>query len=415
MPSTDSSPAHRPSSPEKPHRWVRVSLGLLAVLLLVMAGATALFHEEAHDFSARLEPLTGDDPFYAIPSPVPAGQPGEIVRSEPLAGAPDGASAWRVLYHSRDVHDTDILVSGIIVAPSGPAPAGGRTIVAWGHPTTGAAPQCAPSREDDPFTLMEGLHDLLAAGYVVAATDYAGMGVVTPDSYLVGKTEGQNMLDAARAARHIEDAGAGERLVLWGHSQGGQAALFAAELAPAYTPELTLLAVAVAAPASDLGALFDADVIDVSGVTIGAYAFDAYAKVYAATPGVRLDTILTEDGVAATSRIVPRCLLTETGEIHAIATPVVGRFLKADPATTEPWSGLLDQNTPGSVALTVPLLVVQGKADTLVRPEITAAFVEHERAIGTRVTFIAYPDIDHGLIAMVAMPDVMKWLREMGA
>ena len=90
-------------------------------------------------------------------------------------------------------------------------------------------------------------------------------------------------------------------------------------------------------------------------------------------------------------------------------------FLKADPATTEPWSGLLEQNTPGSVALTVPLLVVQGKADTLVRPEITATFVEHERSIGTKVTFITFPDIDHGLIALVAMPDVMKWLREVGA
>ncbi|HWK79429.1 MAG TPA: hypothetical protein VNP95_01610, partial [Thermomicrobiales bacterium] len=176
-----------------------------------------------------------------------------------------------------------------------------------------------------------------------------------------------------------------------------------------------LLAVAVAAPASELGALFDADVIDVSGVTIGAYAFDAYAKVYAGSPDVRLDTILTADGIAATARIVQSCLLTDTGGIHAIATPVVGRFLKADPATTEPWSGLLEQNTPGSVALTVPLLVVQGKADTLVRPEITAAFVEHERSIGTKVTFITFPDIDHGLIALVAMPDVMKWLREVGA
>lgn len=391
----------------------RAGIAVIVLLLLVMTVATAAFHE-VHHLTARLDEAPGNDALYTIPSPIPAGAPGDILRAEPLAGAPDGAEAWRIVYHSRDVHGSAILVSGIVVAPSGPVPAGGRTVVAWGHPTTGAAPSCAPSREVDPFALIEGLHDLLAAGYVVAATDYAGLGIATPNSYLVGRTEGHNVLDAARAARHIAETGASNRLILWGHSQGGQAALFAGELAPTYAPELALLAVAVAAPASDLGALFEADVIDVSGVTIGAYAFDAYATVYASTPGVRLDTILTPDGIAVTQQVVTRCLLTDTGEIHALATPVVGRFLNADPATTEPWSGLLAENTPGSVPLTVPLLVVQGNADTLVRPEITTAFVAHERALGTRVTYLTFPDIDHGLIALVAMPDVMKWLRALG-
>ncbi|MGC4105799.1 MAG: alpha/beta fold hydrolase [Thermomicrobiales bacterium] len=394
--------------------WLRPVLGLGIAMLLVMMVATVIFHD-AHRFAGDLADHKDVHAFYELPSPVPAGQPGDILRSEPMLGAPDGANAWRILYHSRDVHGKDIVVSGIVVAPAGTVPEGGRTIVSWGHPTTGSAARCAPSLGIDPFDLIEGLGDFLKAGYVVAATDYAGMGVSTPNSYLVGPTEGQNVLDAARAARNIPEAGAGNRLVLWGHSQGGQAALFAGELGPAYAPELTLLAVAVAAPASDIGALFDADVVDVSGVTIGSYAFAAYAEVYADTPGVRLDTILTPAGIAATEKIVSYCLLTEMKKIHAIATPVVGSYLIANPATTEPWSTLLDQNTPGSSPLTVPLLVVQGEADTLVRPYITESFVEHERAIGTKVTFVKFPYIDHGLIALVAMPEVMKWLHEVGA
>jgi hypothetical protein len=43
--------------------------------------------------------------------------------------------------------------------------------------------------------------------------------------------------------------------------------------------------VATAAPATDPAALLDADIGDVSGVTIGAHAFDAYAEVYRDVPG----------------------------------------------------------------------------------------------------------------------------------
>ncbi len=32
-------------------------------------------------------------PFYKIPSPLPAGAPGQLIRSERLLGAPDGSTA----------------------------------------------------------------------------------------------------------------------------------------------------------------------------------------------------------------------------------------------------------------------------------------------------------------------------------
>jgi hypothetical protein len=40
--------------------------------------------------------------FEALPGPMPAGKPGDIIRSERLLGAPDGAVAYRVLHHSTD-------------------------------------------------------------------------------------------------------------------------------------------------------------------------------------------------------------------------------------------------------------------------------------------------------------------------
>ncbi len=127
---------------------------------------------------------------------------------------------------------------------------------------------CAPSNGVDPFLLVEGLPDLIRAGYVVAAPDYPGLGVAAPSSYLIGTSESRSLLDAVRAARQLP-TDAWSTTLLWGHSQGGHAVLFAALQAVAYAPELSVRAAAVAAPAADLGTLLDDDIGNVSGVTIG--------------------------------------------------------------------------------------------------------------------------------------------------
>jgi pimeloyl-ACP methyl ester carboxylesterase len=353
--------------------------------------------------------------FYALPQHVPAAAPGTIFRTQKLHNAPNGSIAWRIIYHSRDLNGRDILVSGLVISPTSAPPKGGRTIVAWGHPTTGAAQSCGPSSNIAPFDLIEGLTTLLKAGYVVAATDYPGMGVAGPDSYLIGVSEGNSVLDSARAARHIAAAHAGSNLLLWGHSQGGQAALFAAQLAPSYSPELHLQGVAVAAPATDLAALLKDDIGDVSGVTIGSYAFQSFSTVYGPTvPGTNLDTILTPAGVKATPVMAKLCLVSGHLVLHAIAGKLLGGYLAGDPATTEPWATLLQQNTPGQTPLTVPLLVAQGDTDTLVVPSTTAAFIAHECSIGTRVTALHIPKTGHGLVALRALPTVMAFFARLG-
>lgn len=334
---------------------------------------------------------------------------GDIVRSEPIENAPDGVTAWRVLYRSTDLDGKEITVSGVIAAPDDPAPAGGRTVVSWGHPTTGAAERCGPSLVADPLATIAGFGELISAGYVVAATDYAGMGAPGPDSYLVGETEGRNVLDAARAAREL-DTGASDRVALWGFSQGGHAVLFAAQEAEDYAPELDVQAVATAAPAVDLAALLDAAVADASGLVIAAYTLDSYSSVYVSTPATDLRTILTPDAAAAVPRLAELCVFDQDAELEDLSRTLVGRFLAADPRSTEPWSGLIAENTPGATELDAPLYVAQGADDTLVRPELTQAFVERQQSLGTDVTSHVLPDADHGLIAYQALPSLLAWL-----
>jgi alpha-beta hydrolase superfamily lysophospholipase len=382
---------------------MRVLAAVACVVVLAIAGCS--------DGRRLVEGAIGEQheaSFYDVPDPLPAAVPGTVVRSEPLPQGPAGALAWRVLYHSRDLNSADIVVSGVVVAPASPAPPGGRTIVSWAHPTTGAAQQCAPSLGVDPFDLIEGLQDLLKAGYVVAASDYPGMGAAGPDSYLIGESEGHSVLDAARAARSLP-SGASDRLLLWGHSQGGQAALFAAQDAATYAPELALRGAAVAAPATDLAGLLKSDIADVSGVTIGSYAFAAFSSVYRDVPGVSLGGILTPAGAAATPAMAKLCLFGQNGELHRIATPLIGHYLASDPATTEPWATLLRQNTPGATRVPVPLFVAQGETDALVKPELTWQFADHECGAGTRVTRLALPQTGHGEVALRALPTLLPW------
>lgn len=223
-----------PSSGSRGPRPPVVAVALAVVALLAGACSGEVVRQAADD---ELEHHTIGT-FDALPDPLPVAAPGTLIRSERLLGAPDGAEAFRVLYHSTDLDGKDIGVSGTVVVPNGPAPDGGRTVVSWAHPTTGSEPQCGPSVMTDPFEVMEGYHELLDAGYIVAATDYSGMGADGPNSYLIGSTEGRNVLDAVRAARHLPEVDAGADVLLWGHSQGGQAALFAAQMARDYAPEL---------------------------------------------------------------------------------------------------------------------------------------------------------------------------------
>ena len=385
-------------------RW---RLTVLAILLTVFLAACSATTDRRLVEGVAEE---GDSSFYTPPIPAPKGSPGAIVRTERLLSAPDGTNAWRVLYHSTDVTGADIIVSGVVIAPDGDAPAGSRTVVGWGHPTTGAAAKCAPSNGIDPFDLVEGMRALLAAGYVVSYADYPGLGIEGPNSYMIGTSEGNSVLDAVRAARNIPETAAGADVLLWGHSQGGQAVLFAGQDAKTYAPELQVRAVAVAAPAADLATLFNDDIADASGVTLGSYAFNAFESVYAAKyPGLELTSILTDAGAAATPGMAQLCLLGQHTELHDKALALVGNYIRSDPATTEPWATMLAENTPGATPLGVPLFVAQGETDALVLLSATQQFVGKQCAAGEHVIFQTFPDTGHGEVALKAVPDVITF------
>src|SRR5207248_3120094 len=139
----------------------------------------------------------------------------------------------------------------------------GRTVLTWAHGTTGLGDACAPSRQYPTGQAAELLlaQAVLSRGFVYAATDYEGLGPPGDHPYLVGLSEGRNVLDAARAAERLAGTGGAptSKVLIWGHSQGGGAAAFAAELAPTYAPDLAVVGSIVGAPAAEFNTVVAGD------------------------------------------------------------------------------------------------------------------------------------------------------------
>ncbi|QDP76931.1 lipase [Cellulosimicrobium cellulans] len=352
------------------------------------------------------------DAFYDAPD-APPDAPGSLLRAEPFTRQiPDGATAWRILYTTTLDEGEPTVASGLVVVPDGVGTDGGAPppVVAWAHGTTGFARGCAPSVLDEPFEsgAFFLLDDVLARGWALVATDYAGLGTPGPHPYLVGQGEARSVLDAVRAARALGDATLGEQTVVWGHSQGGHAALWTGAVAPVYAPDVPLAGVAALAPASDLTAMVSHLENVPGGSVFASYVVAAYDAAYpdadaieAVRPGARL----------VVHEMASRCL-SEPGALVSVA-----EALSMDQPlwTTDPTDGALGERLAENVptgAVEAPLLVAQGASDPLVLPSTQDAYVGERCAAGQPVDYRTYEGRDHVSLVQAdspLAPDLVRW------
>jgi acetyl esterase/lipase len=338
-------------------------------------------------------------------------RPGQLMRMEPLYGAPEGATAYRILYQSTGLHGEPIVVSGMVVFPPGPAPDAARPVVAWAHPTTGVVERCAPSLARKRFEMIAGLRLMLAQGFVVAATDYPGLGTPETHPYLVGESEGRAVLDSVRAAREVPEARAGDNFVVWGHSQGGQAALFTGLLAERYAPELKLLGVAAAAPATELSRLMKADIDTSGGRNLTAMTLWSWERVFHAPT----DKVLEPSAIPVVNELASECIesLFDVFERRLTQRPLAHAFLVSDDFIgREPWSSLLRENTPGALPAHLPVFLAQGANDQLVLPPVTRDYARRLCANGSAVLFDPVPNTGHGFVAFKASDAAVAWIAD---
>ena len=359
--------------------------------------------------------LNGDrtvvDAFYTPPAEVPA-TPGVLLRVEEFgASVPDSAEAWRILYTTTREDGVPAVASALVVAPRDrsdqPAP-----VVAWAHGTTGIARSCAPSVFPEPFEAgsFYALDDVIDNGWVLVATDYIGLGTPGPHPYLIGEGEARSVLDAVRAARQLDDVVLADQTVVWGHSQGGHAALWTGIIGPAYAPDVPLAGVAALAPASDLVGLVRTLPTVTGGSIFATYALSAYSAAY---PDISIADYVVPTGRPTFDATAARCLGNRSILVSALSSIVTGASLFSGDLTSGTAGARLAENTPAA-PIEAPLLIAQGLGDALVSAEVQAGYVAARCQAGQQLEYRTYPGLDHVPLVEAdspLIPDLVSWTQ----
>lgn len=351
---------------------------------------------------------------YAVADPLPAGEPGEVIAvAEPASSAvfPD-AQRQELLYHSTDRTGEDVAVSGTLLVPEGNPPRGGWPVISWGHGTTGVADACAPSSTDNLFynEYAQQVNWFLDAGYAVAATDYVGLGTPGLHSYSVGQDLGNAVADIVPAAHELRD----DLSPTWyavGHSEGGQATLFATRSASRH-PDYPPAASVAIAPSSHLGLAlpFIAAGELPADVVYGLYLLVGLSTV---DPSVDPAQLVGPAGASVLDAVSTRdCLLDTLADLHQ---EDAANIFDLDPDEMARLSDLLagvgdlDQEPTNG-----PLLIVQGETDHDIPAAVTAELVQRLRSQGVDVTERVYPGLDHDGVLGPSVCETLAWLAQHG-
>lgn len=374
-------------------RALRVVASTLAVALIAGGiGVSSLLR-------STVSPVSD---FYAWSGEVPA-TPGKLLRVQPYRGeVPADATAFRILYATTYSDGTPALASAVVAIPTA-APDGDRTVLAWQHGTTGVAQACAPSVGPQALTeyAIPGISRAIDRGWAVVATDYPGQGTSGRYPYLIGQGEGRATLDAVRALEQMDDAHASHRVMIWGHSQGGHATLWAGQIAADYAPELEVVGVAALSAAADplyLAQRVTAGGSNPLGDLITAFVLVPYADEYR---DINLSTAVHPAGEAVVDAFASRCVTDPTTIVSVLA----GQALKLDSplyridVTAGAVRDRLTQNIADGI-VPAPLFLGQGADDEVIPTKVQTSLSHRLCAADRTVETHLYPGRTHmGVIA----------------
>jgi len=341
-------------------------------------------------------------------------KPGAIVTVESMTLATNldaVATGQRISHFSTDPSGNSIVVSGAVLTPRPAILKAHREnagkIVAWAHGTMGLADQCAPSRTD--HLDLPGFDDYsatvasyLSQGWTVTATDYAGLGTPGVHPYLVGESEGRSVIDSVRAARRL-NPDLSDKWVVSGHSQGGQAAIFASELAGTYGKGLQLRGTVSMAPASNLDLITQG----VVGTPYQGYLVMAIYGLSAVDPTVHPEEILAQPALDRVGALETGCF----EQLEAFADLTADELLVGGELSEELLAKFAE-SSPGQVAGNSPVLLVQGVDDDTVPVDLTEYFDSQLCAFDQPVQLAEYPGVGHVDVLAASQQDVIDYIGD---
>ncbi|OHV04862.1 triacylglycerol lipase [Mycobacterium talmoniae] len=378
--------------------------------------------------------------FYLPPEPLPAGAPGDVIRTEPSPIAvgndfPDAfpGAATRIMYRSTDMREHPVAVTGTYFQPTKPWEGpGARPLIAFGVGTQGQGDQCAPSRlfnvyvyHSRPLDFMLGyellfVQRMLQRGWAVVVTDYQALGTPGVHTFVNRVAEAHAVLDAARAAYRLPDTGLSPQgpLALYGYSQGGGAVAAAAELASSYAPELPIVGTYSGAPVADVKETLDySDGSILAG--LNGYVLNGLLAAYPEHADA-IHAGLTPDGEDLIAKTQNQCV----GEtLINFMFRHVRRYFADDPTaliTREPFTSMFDEQRVGRLKPTGPALINGNRYDPLVPYTAVVQLGWDWCALGADVQFNTNEEppllnklaINHALPMVVDAPLALQWIAD---
>jgi pimeloyl-ACP methyl ester carboxylesterase len=377
-----------------------VATCLMAVTQLETVKAVAQTQAPATKSAIRRTlPLTS---FYDTPNPLPAGKPGELIRSEPFEeyALPPGVSAVRILYHSRSATGEDVATSGVVLLPEEETPpAGGWPIIAWAHGSRGVARQCAPSLMRNVYC-GSFLSMYVELGYAVVATDYTGLGTKFRNAFSDMQSNATDVIDSIPAARAAVPQ-LGRKWVVIGTSEGSMAVAELAELENEIRDANYLGGIAISgvAETKDLYERF------AQGPSHDMLVLLAYG-IKTVYPQFQVGDMLTEKALPLYRQVEEACG-------NAVAGPDVSaaEMLKPNWEDDKYVKQYFARNTLGQKPAYGPLLVISGEADPALPATMTAQVIARMCKQGDRVQFEKYPDPDPGRVTGNSVTAQIAWIR----
>jgi dienelactone hydrolase len=346
----------------------------------------------------------------------------------------NGARTFKLRYTTQDKGQLTE-ATALVGVPIGLETAGPVPTILWLHGTTGFMDDCAPSKNE-----LEGagLVALLASlGYVAIAPDYLGLRGFGPPSpagsihsYLVGEATAIASLDAVRAAAVAlaKDATLTDpdlqRTIIWGGSQGGHAAFFVDRFQPHYAPEIDVLAVAAAVPATDLRALavWGANHPGATAITLVA-ALTAWQQWYGLGD---LKEVLANAEPLKLAENVPIWLSTtckpdvDVSTLKTLSDLYSPEFLTKASAgefdALTPWGCMISENSVPWTSVPRlkdrPVLVTYSENDELVITETERKSIPELCKQGYRIEYLECAGLGHTDGALASLPYMRKWIDD---
>ncbi|MFK4067640.1 lipase family protein [Streptomyces sp. NPDC029674] len=342
-----------------------------------------------------------------------AGSPGDVVSAEPssfhpLPGQPTNTRAWKIHYRSTTAKGEPNTVSGTVIVPQD-GREGPRPLITYAVGTVGVGDHCAPSAGFPKGTTLEAnlIQQLTRRGWAVAVTDYEGLGTPGDHTYTVGRAEGHAVLDAARAAIRLPEAGLDEDtpVGIMGYSQGGQASSWAAELHGSYAPDLDVKGTAAGGIPGDL--------LKVAKFNDGLYGsgliFMAAIGQNAAFPELNLDSYLNPLGKGLFSAMKDACVADGAvlGSFRTIASVTT-----KNPLDQPDWKRRLDESRVGTVKPDAPVYQYHALGDELIPYGVGKQVREDWCARGANVEWQTVRVGEHVSGVITQSPHAVQWLAD---